>query len=475
MNGADHGPAKRASEICGCPEGKVGYFLHGHCACSGDPISLSNEYEVDMESDVKRSVTSKPDPEPTGDCPACYNRELPFRYLDGRCTCIHVKEDRAYKSRGICPHCPRSSPSSKDSSGHCQCPQFDRKREASVKSAGTFQKDGELEARKAICAINCRYLSRPVRGEDGKCHCEPVETDVLKKRQSPDAMVKMIVHSPPLFKIYYDGNHQQAKLDCLVYMQCQAGVAPPAADYRGVVTPHGECICKPKQTGRDLSLTDKVLDKRGQIDSGAENQCLLHECQPGYTGSAVNGQCLCKQTIEDGDTSPKHEPQDGRDLSGLGILKEKHGLVGRWDINKIYICLHDNKCLHGTRGQWDGKECQCVPNTKDSALSTTSWHHDTGVKRAMQRPSDCSHLTHSCGPGHHYEYDYHFDLCRCKPNLQRRQDIEGCPNFSCPSGFIPKLNGSVCYCGQDGNFPYPQGPASLGPSAPNKFVGDSSS
>ncbi|KAL9030017.1 MAG: hypothetical protein Q9196_001817, partial [Gyalolechia fulgens] len=55
---------------------------------------------------------------------------------------------------------------------------------------------------------------------------------------------------------------------------------------------------------------------------------------------------------------------------------------------------------------------------------------------------------------------------------KKRQDSDGCQNLGCPAGYIPSMDGGVCYCGIDGGFPYPQSPASMGPQGMDAFGAD---
>lgn len=53
--------ANRAAEMCGCPPGKVGFFIHGHCACSGDPLEPAYGLGQDAAPDVEDSTVAEAD------------------------------------------------------------------------------------------------------------------------------------------------------------------------------------------------------------------------------------------------------------------------------------------------------------------------------------------------------------------------------------------------------------------------------
>lgn len=55
---------------------------------------------------------------------------------------------------------------------------------------------------------------------------------------------------------------------------------------------------------------------------------------------------------------------------------------------------------------------------------------------------------------------------------KKRQNLDACKNLGCPAGFIPTTDGNACSCAMDGGFPYPQGPASLGPQYPDAVEDD---
>lgn len=109
--------ANRASEICGCAPGKVGYFLHGHCTCSGDPLEPLYGSGEDTFLDVEGSAAAEVDPAPIENnkhelkarklypiCPDdCRRYMRSVRKKDGTCTCVPVNTDwhREKRAKGF--------------------------------------------------------------------------------------------------------------------------------------------------------------------------------------------------------------------------------------------------------------------------------------------------------------------------------------------------------------------------------------
>ncbi|KAL8649926.1 MAG: hypothetical protein Q9210_004114 [Variospora velana] len=127
---------------------------------------------------------------------------------------------------------------------------------------------------------------------------------------------------------------------------------------------------------------------------------------------------------------------------------------------------------HGANNH-DTGICECVASMHKERLEPQTQALGTHVRDSLhKREGKYSKITKGCKTkmkgqclrNQHPEYHLAAKVCWCVQNgYRKRRDLDECPNFSCPSGWIPKLNGSVCYCGLDGDFPYPQGPASRGP------------
>ncbi|KAI4157859.1 MAG: hypothetical protein L6R39_000588 [Caloplaca ligustica] len=356
----------------------------------------------DADAYNKRSFIAGRDSDSTEDCPHCPNREVPFRLPNGQCTCIHLKGERADVAE---------------------------KREASIRNAESSERERGLETRHPICANNCRYMEHAVR-RYGKCTCEPVPTGFLKKRQAKGADPATLVNSP-WFKVYWHFNPTQAQLYCVVYKQCVEGQAGPVGDLRGTVSPVGDCECKPKKVGRDIFLTDKQ----------ETNGDLSIPGQPSAPGMS------------------------------LSERDNTNSLITRHNVAHVLQCANDKKCSRFGPG-WHGMlvgpgdlNCVCVHYKRDLPKGAESMK-GINVKAADLRnvhPTSANCAYKSCSSGQHAIITSS-GACKCIADHRKRQDVAGCENFSCPLGFMVKLNGTVCYCGQDGDFPYPQGPASLGPS-----------
>ncbi|KAL8988874.1 MAG: hypothetical protein Q9177_002123 [Variospora cf. flavescens] len=419
--------ANRASEICGCAPGKVGYFLHGHCTCSGDPLEPLYGSGEDTFLDVEGSAAAEVDPAP-------------------------IENNKQ-----------------------------------------------ELQARKLypICPDDCRRYMRSVRKKDGTCTCVPVNTDWHREKRAKGFTMEegqAFVNNDALFKGYHFFYPGPAKIKCVVYKECGKPEIPnPTEDFRGTVTPEGYCVCAPStsmggerslmsrltlEAGRDLASKHGAsselnlqtrslnigsrLDNRPLPEGCVELRCKTHlykVIKVDWTGC----ECVYDGQETESNVNQHHEPEtmslDARD-------PKKHE---NQDTCSTLACQDGH---HGAKNH-DTGICECVASMHKERLEPQTQTLDTSVRDSLhKREGKYSKKTKACKikmkgqclRNQHPEYHLAAKVCWCVQNgYRKRQELDECPNFSCPSGWIPKLNGSVCYCGLDGDFPYPPGPASRGP------------
>ncbi|KAL8694252.1 MAG: hypothetical protein Q9218_001078 [Villophora microphyllina] len=311
---ADQAPAadfsQRAAEICGCPPGKVAFFVHGECACSGKPPTGPEPHTVAASTVTSMSTftaspqtASTPPPKVGPDsvigCPDCPNREVPIRLLNGQCICVHIKSQPSVRraqfldngSQGkngrqlhdpalkrntehppehnpcgyICP--PNQQIRAVPIDGKCQCPLYYTKRD--VDSVH----DRELAERHNICAskITCPYMSHAVR-QDGNCVCKPISPPAGNKRDAP-LELESRVNDPK-----YNEALPKPPVTC-DNLRCPD---------RYIFFYNGKCHCDPPPDKREVKPeAEHELGER-KVDCAWKVQCNY------MSGPArVNGKCTC--------------------------------------------------------------------------------------------------------------------------------------------------------------------------------------
>ncbi|KAL9011698.1 MAG: hypothetical protein Q9173_003474 [Seirophora scorigena] len=448
LSARGHGPplvgadAVGLAEICGCAPGKVGYFLHGHCACSGDPLEPPYE-SPDTVPDVEGSAV------------------------------------------------------------------------AEAETAPIVNNNHTLDTRKpkGICLKNCNRYWRAERQRDGSCKCVEQNTDWHRKKRAPSFTPEQglaLVNDDPLFMWYYATNPTQGELKCVVYKECTTKEEPnPSAPIRGTVNTEGHCVCAPKKAGRDLASkqvgsSERDLQYAGQnmerLDARvpqAPPDCRKKACGDGYTGVKSDSLTERGGSILVFDHAPaQNVPHEGKSYSQItayctahrpcprGMHAEQH-MVGNtcWCLPNAHRKRRDLdecpnfSCPNGRIPKLNGSVCYCGMDGDFPYSQGPASRLDAQVRDSLRKRGRYSKVTDKCNkrlgkkwclPGSHPEErttstGRPLNSCWCAGDGRKRRDLDECPNFSCPSGWIPKLNGSVCYCGMDGDFPYPQGPASWGP------------
>lgn len=162
--------ASRAAEICGCAPGKVGYFIHGHCACSGDPPEPPYESQ-DTLPDVEGSAVAEVDAAPIEN----NNHELDTR-----------------KPKGIClKNCNRYWRAERQRDGSCKCVEqiTDWHRE---KRAPSFTPEQGLALVNDDPLFMWYYATNPTQGE---LKCVVYKECTTKKEPNPFAPIRGTVNT----------------------------------------------------------------------------------------------------------------------------------------------------------------------------------------------------------------------------------------------------------------------------------------
>ncbi|KAL8941560.1 MAG: hypothetical protein Q9211_001776 [Gyalolechia sp. 1 TL-2023] len=394
-----------ATEICGCPLGKVGYFLHERCACSGDPISPP--YETRMPGPQLGSRVTR-------------NGAPPTQVQSG------------------CPHCSYGFWGCEDSLGKCYCRTAFQNGDLSFKEVETFR--GKRQA---------------------PSHGYP---------DTPDAL-------------FFDSDDVKWQMDCVNEKNC-----PPGPRGRDISAMHPEPHLKP---GTVIPSFSPRIRSSSTRSAEAQQKCSLSKpCPPGRRSWPVKDVCMCTKSNEERDASDRNGFEEKRDALVMNAEKGEH--VPRMPSTS---CFRSPECPKIGRG-WHGLEfhnrCVCVPPTDEhpddkrvsaelnerSDIENASCQHRTVENRdicycGIDRDSSLPQGPASFGPHGVLRDGYEQDPSSAPVDLDgeaaqvqqrsthlntKRQDSDGCQNLGCPAGYIPSMDGGVCYCGIDGGFPYPQSP-----------------
>lgn len=478
--------AQYATEICGCPSGKVGYFIHGNCACSGDPIGPSYEPGLNEITGPELQTRDAQNGAPP--------TQIQYHY----------------------PPCNSGFKSWKDGQGnyHCSPPLETRRWCATL--AGNEQSNGDPCTPPPIpdwlafykndvhWQIDCVALKKCDRGFRGHvvpvlpgsiwghCLCQPAITNwatatgnpgLLTKRETIDSIVLPSTHSP--FIPFHKGEHDafmtgEQKEDSLFRKRstkrdsCDRGWHP--------VRYHTSCICYQDGTRRrsvekrNAPVTNEVM---GEHLSGrffaVDPTCFnSQECtKDGRHGFLEKGKCVC--------STPSKKSK------GPGTVKVPVAITGAFDIE-------DSPSMDRTVKKRDLSAMEIASEQMVSGASL--WELSTLNGRIadiqVSVVDDSTIIPFppqqtSNGPGPYrmcpdpqcpYGFIFHPDrVGKCIDELVKRQGSSSCEDFSCPAGFVPKLNGKICDCRINRDSPFPQGPASLGPHGgiPGGYEEDQSS
>ncbi|KAL9005761.1 MAG: hypothetical protein Q9188_001473 [Gyalolechia gomerana] len=492
--------AQHATEICGCPPGKVGYFNHGQCACSGDPISPS--YEIEM-------------PKTTGP------------HLDSRIT-QHGPPPKQVQYN--CPPCPRHFWSYKDYLGKCRCRPPLQKRELSFKKIESFQEKRQAPVHSYPGSPDGLFLDKDdvkwqkdrvnekicppgLRGtvvRDGHCKCLPKKTGRDISSMDPELHMKPEAVSPS-FSLRVGSSSTpsaEAQHKCFLSKPCPPGQGSwPVKD---------DCVCTELDKEQDGSNRNESEHKRNALVTDEEKGEYVYrtvtittchrspECSKvgrGWHGVPFHNRCICVPPL---DKTP-HDTMVSAKLSDRSSIEDalsQHHTVEKRGAS-VTIGVRETPFLEKRHNSGPCSHIQCpsgyIPTFDLCFCKRDSGHsfsrlpgpaidgHPLGKspqwkdrKSNVQIPVIDDSITipfppqqnyngpephHMCAePQCPYRFIFHSDgVCECINSQKKRQDSGSCGDFSCPAGFAPKLNGQICYCGMDENSPLPQGPASLGP------------
>ncbi|KAL8722567.1 MAG: hypothetical protein Q9225_000962 [Loekoesia sp. 1 TL-2023] len=271
----------------------------------------------------------------------------------------------------------------------------------------------------------CPPGSTGVAVRDGACQCREQKLARLTARD--DNLKGLHIGPAPA----------SWQLQCVIYKICPPG-------YRGSVVKDGTCQCQPKKVGRGISFSDELHIKRDGLNPssspspGAQLRCMFSKpCLPGYRGSIVNGQCVCKQKnkerdvaiLEDfqvkRDTATLDEAQEQRRAYILNEIEKKRALIGGGSAAEIWRCLYQSNCHRGTIGMLVNGKCVCTKLTgvpPHVRLRRTGIEHPPLGHKAIEtsdietrtQPADplkCGIGPKGCPHGqHHWVVD---GLCTC--------------------------------------------------------------
>ena len=293
----------------------------------------------------------------------------------------------------------------------------------------------------------------------GHCHC----SRSIKTRDTPNSekleenVSASASHqdrrSPKKRKGHKDG----ASHPTCATKVCPHGEKPTSKD--------GKCHCVPYHKVRDIffseELEENVSASAGHQDRRSPKKhngapppaCATTKCHKGEKAVIQNGRCYC------------------------AIGKEERSFKSHPVASPERPDCPTTKCVGMMFATKDAQgNCHCIPSiqkARDISIpdGTQDKHHQS---ISEERDSGNPQLLGRAGYGadkkcpSHQKHVYVGGQDQCIPKTMKlryskRQDLPGCEDFSCPTGFIPKLNGDICYCGTDQQNPYPQGPSSLGP------------
>ncbi len=329
----------------------------------------------------------------------------------------------------------------------------------------------------------------------------------LQERDGGES-VEWLVNVPKLFHQYFITTKDQhlAKLQCVVYKKCdgQGKQPPPISPVRGTVI-DDYCVCWPKQVGRNILST-----RDGTVEPGLPNSSGKSICVKRAVSAAPEDEDEVREPV----STNLHSVTDivrcttscnssnsrgyGHVSSGKCICMTKLNCAYHpCPIDQHAISNGTTNCMcipNSNEKRQDSGACEkpsshpVIPEVSDSPKQGTVSQNPLTVgsptqptvlgshqteKRVLGNPSACRKIT--CPGNSHGEYLASYGSCQCvkgRKKQQRRSD--GCADFSCPSGYTRKLNGSVCYCGSSGGgglVPDARGPATVSPSKPNEFEG----
>ncbi|KAL8772934.1 MAG: hypothetical protein Q9209_001954 [Squamulea sp. 1 TL-2023] len=243
----------RAAETCKCAEGKLPFFFHGHCQCSGDKLNYTrtdvaaydsqlSDGKRDLERRIRCAVIN---------CPRYRERVI---LANGHCYCA---------PQGHIPQGARPAALKRDAAGS-ESVQTDQVEQAVPQKPRRNAQD-DYNASPLDCAsiAKCPANQHPVNNaSDGMCECVDDDDDSDNGTLDCAAIAKCPGEQHPVF----NNNAGQCEcipngtqLDCVSISQCSDGAHP--------INYNGMCICVPNNPNQKMARHFSVAGTSSKLTS----------------------------------------------------------------------------------------------------------------------------------------------------------------------------------------------------------------
>ncbi|KAL8941904.1 MAG: hypothetical protein Q9216_001977 [Gyalolechia sp. 2 TL-2023] len=463
------GLAAHATEICGCPPGQVGFFIHGGCACSGDPIGPSAD-----ETGTLKVTGHNLNPHTGKDGAAAaaaapkQARELSFRrkverkrsgterrapvivYPDVPDSLYYEQNDVQWQLECVAQKkCPKGLKGTVVRDGHCKClpkkawgegPSMDTKLRRVDRGAAVPGLSGRTDSNKerdASAKLNERSDTgnTPSQDSTGKRHDASITNEPRTKplQQRHDSSPCTQIQCPSGYAPTTDVNPKNFNL-----CHCKKDPGHSFPRLPGPIV-DGAALGKPAPDGKErrsriqIPIIDDAIivpfpPQQMYAGPKAYHMCPDPQCPYAFIFHS-HGKCECI------------DPLRGRQgFGGCGELSCPAGFSPKLNGEMCY-CGIDGDSRPLPQGLADlGSHHGEMP---EGDLLSASVDPDDEAAPPVQQQRSTTTTT--------------------KNPLNKRQDPDVCQNLGCPAGYVPAMKMGACDCVIDGYFPYPQAPASMGP------------